>query len=178
MRKNSVRNLVLASLFIALGLVLPFLTGQIPEIGRMLLPMHIPVLLAGFVCGGPLGLLVGFITPLLRSVLFGIPVMFPIAVSMAFELAVYGLLAGLLYRMMPKKPIYLWVVLLLSMIGGRVVWGAVSMVLYGFQGTPFTWQMFMGGAIINAIPGIILQIVAIPAILLALKKAGLWRDEK
>jgi thiamine transporter ThiT len=122
MKKTGVRNLVLAGLFLALGRVLPFFTGQIPAIGQRLLPMHLPVLLCGFVCGGPYGLIVGVLTPLLRSVLFGMPPMFPTALAMAFELAAYGLLAGLFYRLFPKKIGFAYLALVLAMIGGRVVW--------------------------------------------------------
>ncbi len=177
MKKVSTRKLVLAGLFIALGMVMPFLTGSIPSLGSKLLPMHLPVLLAGFVCGGPLGLAVGFIVPLLRSALIGMPPMFPTALAMAFELAVYGFAAGLFYKLLPKKSIFIYVSLALSMILGRIVWGIVSYVLYGFGETAFTWQMFMGGAILNAIPGIILQIVVIPAIVIALKKGNLLKNE-
>ena len=91
MKKLSVKEIVLAGFFLALGIVLPFLTMQIPSFGSMLLPMHIPVILCGFICGGPLGLIVGFIVPLLRSALFSMPPMFPTAIAMAFELAAYGL---------------------------------------------------------------------------------------
>ena len=94
----SVRQLVLAALFLALAFVLPLLTGQVPKVGNMLCPMHFPVLLCGFVLGGPWGLAVGFVAPLLRSVLFGMPPMFPVAISMAFELATYGAVAGFMYR--------------------------------------------------------------------------------
>ena len=177
MKKTGVRNLVLDGLFLALGLVLPFFTGQIPAIGQRLLPMHLPVLLCGFVCGGPYGLIVGALTPLLRSVMFGMPPMFPTALAMAFELAAYGLLAGLLYRLFPKKIGFTYLALVLAMIGGRVVWGLAAMVLYGFGGTPFTWPMFVGGAFVNALPGIVLQLVAIPPILFALQKAGLLKRD-
>ena len=95
---SPVRQLVLAALFLALAFVLPLLTGQVPKVGNMLCPMHFPVLLCGFVLGGPWGLAVGFIAPLVRSVLFGMPPMFPVAISMAFELAAYGLVSGLLWR--------------------------------------------------------------------------------
>lgn len=78
-------------------LVLPFFTAQIPSIGSMLLPMHIPVLICGFVCGGPYGLLVGAIVPLLRSVMFGMPPML-VAIPMAFELAAYGFMTGFLIK--------------------------------------------------------------------------------
>ena len=123
--KNT-KHLVLTELFLALGIVLPFLTGQIPEIGSMLLPMHLPVLLCGFVCGWPYGLAVGFITPLLRSLLFGMPPMFPKAVAMAFELAGYGCLAGLLFRILPLKNIFrIYLSLLSAMLGGRIIYGLV-----------------------------------------------------
>ena len=96
-----IRRMVFAALCLALALVLPFLTGQIPQVGSALCPMHIPVLLCGFLCGWPWGLAVGFIAPLLRSVIFGMPPMVPAAVAMAFELATYGAVAGFLYRKFP-----------------------------------------------------------------------------
>jgi thiamine transporter ThiT len=178
MKKNATRNLVLAGLFLALGLVLPFLTGQIPAVGQRLLPMHLPVLLCGFVCGGPYGLLVGLLTPLLRSVLFGMPALFPTALTMAFELAAYGLLAGLFHQLFPRKMGYTYLSLVLAMIGGRVVWGISALFLYGFGQTPFTWPMFVAGAFVNALPGILLQLVVIPPILLALRKSGALPQER
>jgi thiamine transporter ThiT len=177
MKTLSTRKLALAGLFIALGLVLPFFTGQIPSLGSKLLPMHFPVLLAGFVCGWPYGLVVGFITPLLRSVLFGTPPMYPTAVAMTFELAVYGFATGFFYNALPKKNIFIYGALIISMVCGRIVWGIVSWVLYGLGGTAFTWQIFAGGSVLNAIPGIILQIVIIPVIIMALKKGNLIERE-
>ena len=171
--KLQVRKLTFSGLFLALCMVLPFLTGQIPQIGQALSPMHIPVLLCGFLCGWPWGLAVGFIAPLLRSVLFGMPVMFPGAVAMAFELATYGALAGWLHRRLPKKPAMIYVTLIVSMIVGRVVWGIVRLILAGVAGNSFTWAMFIGGALTNAIPGIILHIVLIPILVMALERAGL-----
>ena len=136
-------KIALTGMFIALGIVLPFITGQIHQIASMLCPMHIPVLLCGFICGWKYGLITGFITPLLRSVLFGMPPMFPTAISMAFELMTYGFLAGYLYehsRWQCVKALYRC--LILAMIGGRLVWGAVQMILLGVSGTAFTFQMF------------------------------------
>ncbi len=178
MRRTTTYTLVLSAFFVALGLVMPFLTGQIPAIGSKLLPMHIPVLLCGFVLGGPAGLVVGFIVPLFRSLLFGMPPMFPTALAMAFELATYGLLTGLLYRLLPKKPIHVLTTLILSMIGGRIVWGVVSFVLLRLSGSAFTWKIFVAGAFVNALPGIILQIVLIPLIVLALQRARLLQHER
>ncbi len=173
MTSIQVRKLTYAALFLALAMVLPFLTGQIPEIGKSLCPMHIPALLCGFLCGWPWGLAVGFIAPLLRSVVFGMPAMFPGAVAMAFELAVYGGMAGLLYLLLPRKPWGIYAALILSMIAGRIVWGIVRLILAGLSGTQFTWALFLAGAITTAIPGIILQLVLIPVLVMALERAGL-----
>lgn len=176
MKKMSTQKLVLSGLFIALGLVLPFLTGQIPMFGSMLLPMHIPVLLCGFICGWPAGLLVGFVVPLLRSLLFAAPPMFPMAVSMAFELAAYGLMAGLLYLHLPRKPIYIYANLIVSMIVGRIVWGIVSLILFQLSGSSFTLSFFLTAAFVNAVPGIILQLILIPLIVMAVQKANLMQN--
>ena len=151
-RNESLLRLIYAAVCLALCMVLPFLTGHIPQIGQFLSPMHIPVLLAGFLCGPSWALAVGFIAPILRSLLFQFPP-YPTFVAMAFELAVYGLVCGLLYRKLPKKTPYV--------------------VLYGLgakEGT-YTLSMFLAGHFLNAWPGIVLHIVLIPAIVIALQKA-------
>ncbi|MBA1335458.1 MAG: hypothetical protein HPY66_1083 [Firmicutes bacterium] len=173
MEKLSTKNLTLSGLFLALGLLLPFLTGQIPSIGSKLLPMHIPVLICGFVCGWQYGLIVGLIVPVFRSMIFGMPPMFPTAAAMTFELAAYGCLTGLFYKLLPKKNIFIYLTLILSMVCGRVVWGIVSFFLYGLSGTAFTMKLFIAGAFVNALPGIVTQILVIPAIVIALKRKEL-----
>lgn len=173
MTSLQIRKLTYAALFLALALVLPFLTGQIPQIGSALSPMHIPVLLCGFLVGWPWGLAVGFIAPLLRSVIFGMPVMVPGAVAMAFELAVYGLVSGILYRLLPKKKWSIYVTLIVAMLAGRAVWGIARLIIAGLSGNSFTWALFLAGAFTNAIPGIILHIVLIPVIVMVLERAGL-----
>lgn len=170
MKNNSTRKLVLAGFFIALGLVLPFITGQIPRVGSMLLPMHIPVLIAGFVLGWKYGLVIGFIIPLLRNLLFSMPPLFPTAIAMAFELATYGFMTGLLYKKLPKKRSSIYISLIVSMLVGRIVWGIVSYFLYSIENTAFTFEMFLAGAFLNAIPGIIIQLIIIPPIISALQK--------
>ena len=172
MSKN-IKKLTFSALFLALCMVLPFLTGQIPQIGQMLSPMHIPVLLCGFVCGWGWGLAVGFIAPFLRSLLFGMPALFPNAVAMAFELAAYGALAGILYKAFPKKIPYIYVTLILAMIGGRIVWGIVDFILLSINGSQLTMEMFLSAVVLKSIPGIILHIVLIPLIVIALQKAKL-----
>ena len=173
MKNKNVLKLTYAGLCLALCLVLPFLTGQIPQIGSKLLPMHIPVLL----CGPVWGLGVGLIAPLLRSLLFGMPPLFPTATAMAFELAAYGLLSGLFYKLLPKKLPYLYLSLILAMIGGRLVWGLAQIILMGIAGKSFTLAAFWAGAFANAWPGIILQIVLIPPVIAALQKAKLMLNE-
>ncbi len=178
MTSIQIRKMLYAAMCMALAMVLPFLTGQIPEIGSMLSPMHIPVLLCGFLCGWPWGMAVGFIAPLLRSVLFGMPAMFPGAVSMAFELAVYGGLSGLLYRLLPHRVWSIYATLLISMLAGRVVWGLVRLLLAGLSGSEFSWALFLAGAFTKAVPGIILHIVLIPVLVMVLDRAGLVLSRK
>jgi predicted membrane protein len=170
MKNITARRLALAALFLALGLALPFLTGQIAALGQALLPMHLPALLCGFILGPELALVVGFVMPLLRSVIFGMPPLFPTATAMAFELAAYGFLAGLLYQNLAQRG-RVYFSLIGAMLGGRVVWGVVSLVLYGLQGKAFSWQLFIAGAFANALPGIVVQLILIPLLVIALERA-------
>lgn len=173
MKNSNIKNLALAAMFMALGLVLPFFTGQIPQIGKMLLPMHIPILLCGLICGWKYGLAVGFVTPLLRSVIFGMPILYPMAIGMAFELMTYGFVIGFLYERSRWKCIFaLYRCLIIAMLSGRIVWGIAQMVLLGVGQNGFTYQAFIAGAFLDAIPGIIIQLVLIPAVMVLLNKTG------
>ena len=93
-----VKKISLSAMFFALGLILPFFTGQIPQIGSMLLPMHIPVFLCGFICGWKYGGVIGFLLPLMRYALFGMPPIYPTGIAMSFELATYGIVSGWLFN--------------------------------------------------------------------------------
>ena len=170
---STTRSIVLAALFLALAFVLPMVTGHVPQVGNMLCPMHFPILLCGFVLGGPWGLAVGFVAPLLRSVLFGMPPMFPIAISMAFEMAAYGAVSGWMYRKVPHTLPMTYATLVTAMVAGRLVWGAVRFVLAGLTGSSFPFSAFLSGALFTAVPGIIAQLVLIPLIITALQKAKL-----
>ena len=183
MRKQSrgIKKLVLSAMFMAIGLVLPFITGQIQQIGNMLLPMHIPVLFCGLICGWQYGAVVGFVLPLLRYVLFGMPPIFPTGVSMSFELAVYGAVIGLNMQQLGKRNTTdsgkkyvrnLYLALIGAMLAGRIVWGLVRFILARATMQPFTMEMFMAGAFLTAIPGIIVQLILIPGIMAALKRVG------
>lgn len=168
---KKIQKMVLSAVFIAIGIVLPFITMQIPEVGNMLLPMHIPVILCGFFLGWKYGLLVGFILPLLRSLLFGMPPLMPVAISMSFELATYGCVIG--YMGSKRKEIsWTYFSLIIAMLVGRIVWGIVSFILYKMLGNGFTLQIFFAQGFLNAIPGIIIQLILIPVIIRGVQKAG------
>ena len=167
MRKNeTLFKITLSAVFLALAYVLPFLTGQIPQFGAMLCPMHIPVLLCGFICGWKHGAVVGFVAPLLRSLTLSMPPLFPTALCMAFELATYGLIVGLMHKLLPRKKPYIYCSLIISMIIGRLVWGLAMFFCMGIKGNSFTLSAFFTGAIGNAIPGIVIQIILIPILIM------------
>jgi hypothetical protein len=162
---DKLNKITYSALFLAIGIVLPFATGQIKEIGDSLLPMHIPVLLCGFICGANYGFAVGMILPLLRSAMFGMPPIYPNAVWMALELCTYGLVSGLVFkRYKTKSVLSVYVSLVTAMISGRIVWGIAKAVLLGFAQKPYTFAMFVTGGFIDALPGIILQLIIIPLI--------------
>lgn len=161
-------RLVLAAFFLALAYVMPFVTGQIPAVGAMLCPMHLPVLLCGFLCGPIWGASVGIIAPLFRSLTLGMPPLFPTALCMALELAAYGAVAGLMHKLLPRKRPFIYCSLLTAMLVGRLIWGAAMFVCIGLNGAGFTLAAFLAGAFTNAIPGIALQILLIPILVMLL----------
>ena len=174
MKNSVVYKIVLTAMFFALGMVLPFLTGQISAIGSMLLPMHLPVFLCALICGWQYAVMIGFALPLIRSLLFTMPPMFPTAVAMAFELLAYGLITGLIYHLFKRKNIVtVYIALIAGMLGGRIVWGTAQYILLASSGKEFTFAAFIAGAFTNAVPGIIVQLILIPLIMFALDKAKL-----
>ena len=169
---NNVKKLAVTAMLFAVGMVLPFFIGQIPAIGKMLLPMHIPVLLCGFIVGWQYRALIGFLLPIVRGLVFGMPPLYPNAVAMAFEMAAYGFVSGYLYshaRWQCTKMLY--ISLVTAMLAGRIVWAFAEVILLGIGGNIFTWKMFAAGAFLNAIPGIIVQLTLIPLIMVALRRA-------
>ena len=174
--KMKIQKMSFAALFLALALVLPFLTGQIPEVGAMLCPMHLPVLICGFVCGPLWGLTVGFTAPLLRSLTFGMPPLFPTAVCMAVELAAYGAVAGIMQKLLPERKPYIYCSLLVAMAAGRAVWGLAMLLCLGVTGGRFTAAAFLAGAFTNAIPGIIVQIILVPVAVMLLDNKRIFNE--
>lgn len=165
-RKSTTLTLIQAAMFLAIAFILPFFTGQIPQFGSMLCPMHFPVLLCGFICGWPWGLITGFCAPLLRSLILGMPPLFPKAVCMAFELAAYGAVAGIFHKILPAKKWSVYVSLLLAMLTGRIVYGLSMFICMHATGHSFGIALFLAEAFTNALPGIILQLILIPVIVM------------
>ncbi len=162
-------KITVSAVCLALCLVLPFITAQAQSLGKSLCLIHIGVLLCGFLCGWEFGLPVGFLAPLLRSALFGMPAFYPQAVSMAFELAVYGFLTGLFYKVFPKKTGYIYLSLILSMIGGRIVKGIANSVFIG----GISFKTFLAAEFVTPVLGIVLQLLLIPPLVKKLKSEKL-----
>ncbi len=166
------KKLTLSAMFLSIGLVLPLFTAQIKEIGDTLLPMHLPVMLCGLVCGAPFGALVGFIMPFMRSLIFAMPPIYPNAVWMACEMAVYGFMIGFVYSKLKNKNLLsIYISLVAAQISGRIVWGIVKALLLGAAGKNFTFALFLTGGFVDAVPGILLQLVLVPLIMTIINKA-------
>ncbi|HHV62855.1 MAG TPA: ECF transporter S component [Firmicutes bacterium] len=160
---SRIRNLVWGALFVALGIVLPIAFHAIGA-GPVFLPMHIPVLLAGFFVGPAMGAAVGFLTPILSAVLTGMPpLMPPVAQMMMVELAVYGFLTGFLYGRLRQNAI---ISLVGAMFAGRVVYGVLGaylLPLFGLKAIPVFYPITLG--VVKSLPGILIQLVLIPAVI-------------
>lgn len=157
-------KMIISALGITLCLILPFFVAQIQTIGKMLSPMHLPTMICGIVCGPFYGLAVGFISPMLRSVVFGLPAMFPTAIAMSFETAVYGFVAGIFFRIFPRKKLFIYPTLLIAMIIGRIIRIFVDILLLGIAGSEIGYKMIFLGATVSTIPGVIVQFILIPPI--------------
>jgi riboflavin transporter FmnP len=169
---HHLKKLTVAAMMLALALLLPFLTGQLPAVGKMLSPMHIPVLLCGLLCGPIFGFAVGIVAAPLRFVLFGMPQM-PNVLYMTAELASYGLLSGIFHYIFPKKNLFLYVSLILSMIGGRIAYAIIfiGINLSTAKSLESLILPIVSTTVLMAWPGMILQILIIPTLLIVLKKA-------
>ena len=178
-KRGAAARMALCGVLAALAVALMFLGGTVPFASIACPVLASLVLIPVYCeCGWKWGLLVGFVTPLLRSVLFGMPPMVPTALAMAFELAAYGALAGVCYSRWHGGVKGVYLSLLAALVGGRLVWGLVSIPIYGLlTEQAFTLAAFWMGGFVNAWPGIVLQIVLIPAIVLALEKAKLFQQQ-
>lgn len=169
---SSIRRLTWGALFVAIGVLLPVMF-HVVGLGKVFLPMHIPVLLAGFFCGPAVGALVGVLTPLLSAVLTGMPpFMPPVAQMMVFELGIYGLLTGLAYQ---RLRLGVYPSLLGAMVAGRLVYGLLgylALPLFGLKQVPLLYPVTYG--VLTSLPGIVLQLVLVPAVVcLVERNAGI-----
>lgn len=179
MQKEKTRQLILSAMFLGIGIILPIFTGQIKEIGDSLLPMHLPVMLCGIICGAKYGAAIGLMLPFIRSLTFGMPPLYPNAIWMALELATYGLVIGLLYHKSKKlKRGHLLFSLVISMLAGRIVWGISKAILLGVGGKPFTFEAFIVGGFFDAVLGIILQFILIPLIIGIYEKTKIKTEKR
>ena len=165
----SIRNILLSMVFLLLAIFLPSICARIPGLDLVLLVMHIPIYLCGFICGAPLGFAIGMVAPVLRSVIFGVPALFPEGVAMMFELAFYGLLAGAFFdtfrRSMGNRSVGAsYLALIIAMIGGRIAWGVAMLFMAIFTSVTFSWGEFIYGAFTGEIAAIVLHIVIVPGL--------------
>ena len=173
------RRLTSSAVCLSLCMLLPFITGQNPMLGSALGLMHIPVLLCGFVSGPVQAAVVGLVAPIMRSAIFGMPPMMPMAFSMSYEMAAYGFISGALYKALPKKAVNIYVSLIIAMLLGRVVFGIAMAAVTGATSSLAVFfagaQAFTVSAFVDAVPGLILHVVLIPLLVMALRKAGIVR---
>lgn len=164
--EKKTRQIVLAALFLALGLIVPYIfhTTGIP--GQIFLPMHIPVLLCGCILGKRNGFIVGFITPLLNSLLTGLPPFYPTGLAMALELAAYGFVSGYMYK---DRKANILLSLVIAMFAGRMVLGMANYILFFFMGNKYLFSIFIASSFTKPFLGIVIQLVLIPIIIKLIK---------
>lgn len=169
---STVKKSILCAVCIALCVVLPQAFHAIPNAGSIYLPMHLPVLLCGLICGWQYGLLCGVAGPILSSLFTSMP---PVAYlpPMVVECAVYGCVAGLMMKLVHTKKIFadLYISLVAAMLIGRIIAGCAKALIFA-KGS-ITMAAWATSYFVTGLPGIIIQLVVIPAIVVALMKARL-----
>lgn len=173
-KKSSTYTLCVSAVLIAVGLVLPFITGQIPAIAKIISPMHIPAYICGLTCGVVPGLIVGTVTPLLRCLLFGMPAL-PAAIPMVFELSVYAGVCGFAYPRLRRGDgahfAAIIAAMAAAMVLGRIVGGAAKAVVMGVTGNEYSFKLFFAAYFVNSAPGALIHLVLVPAVVTALERA-------
>ncbi|MDP4152789.1 MAG: ECF transporter S component [Bacillota bacterium] len=171
MKKIEIKKLITSALLTALGILLPMAFHAVKDAGRIFLPMHIPVLICGMVCGYKFGGLCGLVTPILSSLLTGMPPIYPAGVSMALELSTYGIVSGFM-----RKKFNVYVSLIAAMLAGRAVSGVSNAVFMGMSGKEYGFISFLSGAFIIAIPGIIITLIIVPLATLLIDKSKVLKE--
>lgn len=183
MKRNNLYRMVVTAVLLAVGMVLPFLTGQLQSIGKLISPLHIPAFICGLTCGPWWGAALGLVLPVLRSVVFGMPKLMPTAIAMMFELAAYAAVAGMLYPMMlkalkNKRLAAMLIALVIAMLAGRVAGGVAQAVILGAQGSSYGFGMFVAGYFGSNLVGAAIHLVVVPVVVLALEKAKLSPNQR
>lgn len=175
MLKSESHRMVMAGLFTAIGLILPFFTAHAFGIpGTILLPMHIPVLLCGLICGPRYGAVCGAVVPAMSSLLTGMPAAYPMLPIMIVQLFAMGIISGLLYQ---KIKLRIYFSLLISMLSGWLLYGFMYTVLM-FSGNGDIQALSLSAALMQGFPGIVIQIVLVPVIMYMLRRYGNWPAHK
>ncbi len=171
-KMTAIKKLVMTGMCTALCVILPMLFHTIPNAGSIFLPMHIPVLLCGLICGAPYGVICGIAGPFLSSVLTGMPPMAYLP-SMILELAIYGLVSGIVMRAVRSGKLYadLYLSLIAAMVAGRIAGGALNALI--FAAGKYSFAAWTASYFVTCWPGLIIQLALIPSIVVALEKAKL-----
>lgn len=178
-KNSNLRKMVFAAACLALAIVLPSFLGGVQVLGQAISPMHIPAFLCGFLCGWPWAIFVGFIAPILRGLLFGMPPLWPVGVRMAFELAAYGFCCAIFFKLFKHWNIWArtFASLIIAMILGRIFAGIVTALILGFGGNGYTISAFIASYVTGTAVGMVIHLIVVPVIVVALYKAGLIPDE-
>ena len=168
LKYNNVRSYVLTAAFVSLAVLVPWVFHQFHLAGPTFLPMHIFVLMAGLLFGWRAGVIVGLLTPLASYAVSGMPVL-TILPQILIELSAYGLIAGVLREKYNLRAIWS---LLGAMIGGRLALLLALLVIYlvagesysplGLETSPF---VAFSSVIKQGWPGVVIQLVSIPALI-------------
>ena len=169
---TKIKKSVICAMCIALCVVLPQLFHAIPNAGSIWLPMHIPVLLCGLICGPTFGLLCGCFGPVLSSLITAMPA-FAYLPQMVIECAIYGFVSGFMMKVIKTKSLYLdlYISLIVAMLIGRIIAGIFKALI--FMAGKYSLAIWLSSHFVTALPGIIVQIIVIPSIVVTLIKAKL-----
>lgn len=181
MKRTQLAKMLIMAILLAVGMVLPFLVGQVQLLGQAISPLHIPVFICGLTCGWPWGAALGVLLPILRSVIFGMPPMMPTGLCMAFEMCAYGLLTGMLYpafrKMIRSKKFghlpAMLAAMLIAMVAGRLVGGAAKAIILGLNGNSYSFDAFIAAYFVGTSVGAVVHLIVVPAIVAALERAKL-----
>ena len=165
---SNIKKTIITAMLIAVCVVLPMAFHMIPMAGIILLPMHIPVLLAGLVCGPLFGLAAGMIAPVVSHFLTGMPPQ-GILQGMIIELGVYGFISGFVlnYVRTKRASFDLYIALISAMLAGRIIGGVFSGMFF-VEGS--TISMWVELYFVTALPGIVIQLAFIPSVVMALER--------